>query len=123
MALRFRSVVSRIVALHVAAIVATSICMPLALFLMLRQAVEQLHHQALRGQVAEIRRYLSTSPSGTLQLSLPPSLAEFYSRGYGRAAYAVLDPNGQVLFSSLPQNQAIVDIRSAGGAASFSSRI
>jgi signal transduction histidine kinase len=117
--IQFRSVVSRIVALHVAAIVATSICMPLALFLMLRQAVEQLHHQALRGQAAEIVRYLSRAPGGALQLSLPPSLAEFYSRGYGRAAYAVLDASGRVLFSSLPHNRAIIDVRPNYGAAEF----
>jgi hypothetical protein len=109
--IRFRSVVSRIVALHVAAIVATSICMPLALFVMLRQAVEQLHQQALRGQAAEIEHYLSAAPDGSLRLALPPSLAEFYSKGYGRAAYAVIDGGGHVLFSSLPGNRAIADVR------------
>jgi signal transduction histidine kinase len=117
--IRFRSVVSRIVALHVAAIVATSICMPLALFLMLREAVEQLHHQALRDQAAEIERYLSTAPNGTLRLSLPPSLAEFYSQGYGRAAYAVIDGAAGVLFSSLPGNRAITGARPEGRPVEF----
>ena len=112
--IRFHSVVSRIVALHLLAIIATSICMPLALFLMLREAVEQLHHQALRDQVADIVRYLSNAPDGTLRLSLPPGLAEFYSAGYGRAAYAVIDREGRVLFSSLPGNRAITDIRPEG---------
>lgn len=117
--IRFRSVVSRIVALHVAAIVATSIFMPLALFLMLRQAVEQLHHQALRAQAGEIVRYLSIGPDGKPRLSLPPSLAEFYSQGYGRAAYAVIDRHGRVLFSSLPGNRAISDVRPDGGGVEF----
>ena len=112
--IRFRSVVSRIVALHFLAIIATSICIPLALFLMLRQAVEQLHHQALRDQAADIVRYLSIAPNGTLRLSLPPGLAEFYSVGYGRAAYAVIDSDGRVLSSSLPGNRAITDIRPEG---------
>ena len=88
---RFRSVTSRIIALHVAAIIATSICIPLALFLMLRQAVELLHHQALRDQAGEIVHYLSIAPDGSVRLSLPPGIAEFYSQGYGRAAYAVID--------------------------------
>lgn len=109
--IRFRSVVSRIVALHLLAIIATSICMPLALFWLLRQAVEELHHQALQAQAGEIVGYLSIAPDGTLRLSLPPSLAEFYSQGYGRAAFAVLDPGGRVLFSSLPGNRAIIDIQ------------
>jgi signal transduction histidine kinase len=107
---RFRSVTSRIIALHVAAIVATSICIPLALFIMLRQGVELLHHQALRNQAAEIVRYLSVAPDGTLQLTLPPGLAEFYSQGYGRAAYAVINENGQVLFSSLPGKGEIANL-------------
>jgi len=93
--------------------------MPLALFLMLRAAVEQLHHQALRDQAADIVRYLSTGPGGTLRLSLPPGLAEFYSAGYGRAAYAVIDLDGRVLFSSLPGNRAITDIRPEGGPIEF----
>jgi signal transduction histidine kinase len=109
--IRFRSVVSRIIALHLAAIVATSICMPLALFLVLRQAVEELHHQALRDQAAIIARYLSVGPDGKLQLELPEGLAEFYSQGYGRAAYAVIDENRQVQFSSLPGKRAIAPIR------------
>jgi len=116
---RFRSVVSRIVALHIAAIVATSICMPLALYLMLRHAVEELHEQALCDQAGEIVRYLSIAPDGSVRLTLPPSLAEFYSRGYGRAAYAVIDANGRVLFSSLSGNRAISNVRPDGGAAAF----
>jgi signal transduction histidine kinase len=117
--IRFRSVISRILALHVAAVVATSICVPLALFLMLRQAVEQLHHQALRAQAAEIVRYLSPAPHGALRLALPSSLAEFYSQGYGRAAYAVLDGNGKVLFSSLPGNRPITGARPQGDGVEF----
>ena len=117
--IRLRSVVSRIVALHMAAIVATSICMPLALFLMLREAVEQLHHQALRAQAAEIVGYLSIGADWRLRLALPPSLDEFYSQGYGRAAYAVTDGNGEVLFSSLPGKRAITDIRPEGAAVEF----
>lgn len=116
---RFRSVTSRIIALHVAAVIATSICIPLALFVMLRQAVELLHHQALRNQAGEIVRYLSLAPDGALRLSLPPGLAEFYSQGYGRAAYAVLDGRGHVLFSSLPGNSAIAKLPPKGESVEF----
>ena len=87
--------------------------------MMLRQAVELLHHQALRDQAAEIVRYLSIAPDGTLRLTLPPGLAEFYSRGYGRAAYAVIDAKGQVLFSSLPAKGAIANLPPKGKSAEF----
>src|SRR5262249_4302112 len=104
-------VVSRIVALHLLAIVVTSICMPLALFLMLKYAAQELHDRALREQAAEILRYLERGSDGTLRLSLPPALAELYSEAYGRSAFAVLGPDGRVLFSSLSGNRAIVPVR------------
>src|SRR6266581_3875846 len=111
---RFRSVVSRMVALHLLAIVVTSICMPLALFLMLKYAAQELHDRALQEQAAEILRYLERGPDGALRLSLPPALAEFYSEAYGRSAFAILDPDGRVLFSSLSGNRAIARVRPQG---------
>jgi signal transduction histidine kinase len=105
--IRFHSVVSRIVALHLLAIIATSICMPLALYLMLNRAAQGLHQRALRDQTAEILRYLSWGPNGAVRLSLPPGLAAFYSEGYGRAAVEVLDDDGRVLFSSPSGNRPI----------------
>lgn len=105
--IRFRSVVSRIVALHLLAIIATSICMPFALFLMLKEAAQGLHQRALRDQAAEILRYVDRAPDGGIRLSLPPGLAAFYSDGYGRVAFAVLDGGGRVLFSSLSGNRPI----------------
>jgi signal transduction histidine kinase len=109
--IRFHSVLSRIVALHVAAIVVTSLCLPLALYLMLQSAAQQLHQGALRDQAAEILRYLASAPHETLKLSLPPDIALFYSSGYGRAAFSVLDAGGRVLFSSLPGHGAILPLR------------
>ncbi|HEU0155138.1 MAG TPA: HAMP domain-containing sensor histidine kinase, partial [Stellaceae bacterium] len=70
-------------------------------------------------QAAEIVRYLSIAADGALRLSLPPSLAEFYSQGYGRAAYAVLDADGRVLFSSLPYNRAITEVHPSSKGAEF----
>ena len=109
--LRFRSVVSRIVALHVLAIVVTSICMPLALYLMLDHAAQELHHRALRERAAEILRYLDRGPDRKLRLALPAAVARLYSEAYGRSAFAVLDSSGQVLFSSLAGDRALARVR------------
>jgi signal transduction histidine kinase len=109
--IRFRSVVSRIVALHVAAIVVASICMPLALFLMLKTAAQHLHERALREQAAEIARHIEIAADGQVRLSLPGPLSEFYSGAYGRAAYSVLDAQGRVLASSLPGRRPIAPLR------------
>jgi signal transduction histidine kinase len=109
--LRFRSVVSRIIALHLMAVVVTSIFMPLALYMMLNYAAQELHHRALRDQADEILRYLDTGPDGSPRLSLPAALAQFYSEAYGRYAFAVLEPGGRVLFSSLVEKRAITRAR------------
>jgi len=41
-------------------------------------------------------------------MNLPGGLAELYSKAYGRYAFAVLDPSGTVLFSSLSDRGAII---------------
>ena len=105
--IRFRSVVGRTIALHLVAIAVTSICMPAALYLMLKNAAEDLHDRALREQAAEILGYVAPAAGGGLQLKLPSPLAELYSEAYGRYAYAVLDDTGTVLFSSLSNRSAI----------------
>jgi len=109
--MRFRSVVSRIIALHLLAIVVTMICMALALYMMLNRAAQELHHRALRERAGEILRYLDRGPDGAPRLSLPAPLAELYSEAYGRSAFAVLDPSGRVLFSSLAGDRAITRAR------------
>ena len=68
---RFRSVVARTITLHLLAIAVTSLFMPLALYLMLKQAAEALHDRALREQAAEIVGYLASGPEGGLRLNLP----------------------------------------------------
>ena len=52
--IRFRSIISRIVALHVVAIGVTSMLMPLALYYLLNQAANSLHRDALRSQAFTI---------------------------------------------------------------------
>lgn len=97
---RFRSIISRVVALHVVAIGVTSILMPLALYLLLDQAANSLHRDTLRGQANTIGSYLRPQPGGGVALDIPPEVRPLYSGGYGLYAYAVLDASGRVLFSS-----------------------
>ena len=104
---RFRSVVARIVALHVVAIVAASIVIPLSLYLMLKHTAEDLHERALREQAAELARLIEPGPAGALQLKLPARLAELYSADYGRYSYTVIDANDRVLFSSFADRRVL----------------
>lgn len=104
---RFRSVLGRTIALHLVAIVATSILMPLALYLMLKYAAQDLHEHALQEQADELSRLIDRAPNGTLRLQLPARLVEIYSTDYGRYSYAVGDASGRVLFSSFSDRRAL----------------
>jgi signal transduction histidine kinase len=97
---RFRSIITRIVVLHVVAIGVTSILMPLALYYLLDQAANNLHRDALRIQAFTISSFLRPQPDGGLALDIPTEVQPLYSGNYGLYAYAILDTQGRVLFSS-----------------------
>lgn len=105
--IRFRSITSRIIFLHVIAVGITSLCMPLALYWLLSAAANDLHNRALRDDADTIAHYLVARADGGWSLDLPPALKEQYSQAYGRYAYSVLDERGNVLFSSLEGGRTI----------------
>jgi signal transduction histidine kinase len=111
---RFRSIISRVVALHVIAIGVTSVLMPLALYWLLNQAANSLHRDALRSQAATIASFLRPQPDGDVTLDIPPEIQPLYSGGYGLYAYAVLDPSGRVLFSSRNDGAALFSLDESG---------
>jgi signal transduction histidine kinase len=108
--IRFRSIISRIVALHVVAIGVTSVLMPLALYYLLNEATNSLHRDALRSQAFTIGSFLRPQPDGGLVLDIPAGMRPLYSGDYGLYAYAVLDPEGRVLFSSRSDGTALFEL-------------
>jgi len=98
--IRFRSIITRMVVLHVVAIGVTSILMPLALYYLLNQAANNLHRDALRSHAFTISSFLRPQPDGGVALDIPTDVRPLYSNDYGLYAYAVLDTEGRVLFSS-----------------------
>jgi signal transduction histidine kinase len=105
--MQFKSIISRIISLHVIAIGLTSIVMPLALYWLLSSTASDLQHRALRDHADTLARYLKMGRDGTWTLALPAGLQELYSEAYGRYGYAVLDEQGGVLFSSLDDRSPI----------------
>jgi signal transduction histidine kinase len=116
---RFKSIISRIVGLHVIAVGITSVCMPLALYWLLNSAANDLHHRALEEHAHTVVRYLASKPDGSWELHLPPGLQELYSEAYGRYAYAVLDDAGHTLFSSLDDRSPIFPADSRSSRTAF----
>jgi len=111
----FKSIFSRIIFLHVIAMVITAIFMPLVLYWFVKSAANDLHDQAMREQADLVAQYLVLQSDGSWTLDLPPALQALYSQAYGRYAYAVLDDTGGVLFSSLKELSPIFpqDLRSS----------
>lgn len=102
---RFRSILSRVVALHVVAIGVTSVLMPLALYWLLNEAANSLHRDALRAQALTIASFLRPTPDGgDVRLEIPPEAQPIYSGEYALYAYAILDSKGHVLFTSRPDD-------------------
>jgi signal transduction histidine kinase len=97
---RFSSTASRIVFLHVVAVVLTAIFMPLVLFWLLDEETTALHQRAMTDQAATFTRYLSVTSEGRWAFDPPAALKAQFSEAYGRYLYNVLDPSGEVLFSS-----------------------
>ena len=113
--MRFRSIISRVVALHVVAIGVTSMLMPLALYWLLNEAANSLHRDALRSQAVTIASFLRPQPDGGVTLDIPSEMQPLYSGGYGLYAYAVLDPAGRVLFSSRNDGAALFPLEESRG--------
>jgi len=76
---RFRSILSRVVALHVVAVGVISVLMPLALYWLLNEAANGLHRDALMGQAVTVSGYLRQAPAGGVSLDIPPEPAAMAS--------------------------------------------
>jgi signal transduction histidine kinase len=117
--LRFKSIISRIVILHVVAVVITSVLMSVALSWLLSYATDNIHDKAMQEQAVSVGEHLSTGPGGQLELNLSSDLLGLYSQEYGRYSYAVTDDQGRVLFSSLKDHAALFPADARAGAIQF----
>jgi signal transduction histidine kinase len=105
--IRFESIISRIVILHVIAVAVTSILMSVALSWLLNVATNNIHNEAMEEQAVSLAEHLVLETDGHLSLALPPNLQGLYSQPYGRYSYAVVDESGKTLFSSLRGNAPV----------------
>jgi signal transduction histidine kinase len=117
--LKFQSIISRIVILHIVAVVITSIFMSLALSWLLNYATNNIHDKAMQEQAVAVGEYLTAQPNGSLELNLPLDLQGLYSQAYGRYSYAVIDSQGRVLFSSLKDKAALFSTGARTGDVEF----
>jgi signal transduction histidine kinase len=96
--LNFRSTFSQIVWLQVAAIAATSLVMPLAIYVFLDRTVQAYQVQMLRQREQVL--FHAMTPAADGGLALPPSLEAPYAQEISGFAFSVMDGAGMVRLSS-----------------------
>ncbi|MGY4507794.1 sensor histidine kinase [Bradyrhizobium sp. USDA 3650] len=96
----FKSLIWRIVFLHILAVAVVAIFLPLVLFWLLNSEIDQLHRDAMRAQAEVLAERIVAQPDGLLTFNLPDSLKGLYSEAYGRYQYDIRDAEGNPLFSS-----------------------
>lgn len=96
----FKSLISRIVFLHIIAVAVVAIFLPLVLFWLLNSEIDQLHRAAMRAQAETLAERIAVGPDGKVTFNLPDSLRGLYSEAYGRYQYDIRDADGRLLFSS-----------------------
>ena len=94
------SIKLRLIALHLIAVLAVAVVLPLTLYWRIEATARALHERALREQAQQVAQYLHQSPDGNWTLDLPDHIRQLYSAGYGRYGYTVLTQAGSVLFTS-----------------------
>ena len=102
----FKSLLWRIIWLHLVAVAVLSIALPLAVRLLLNSTASSFEHQTLRRHETAIASALEYAGPGW-RLNLPPDLRTLYAQSLSGFAYAILDDRGRVLFSSLPNRAAL----------------
>ncbi|WP_018319981.1 ATP-binding protein [Bradyrhizobium sp. WSM2793] len=109
----FKSLIWRIVFLHILAVAVVAIFLPLVLFWLLNSEIDQLHRDAMRAQAEVLAERIVVQPGGLLTFNLPDSLKGLYSEAYGRYQYDIRDAEGRLLFSSHRRSAATAAPRSS----------
>ncbi|EAQ37601.1 Signal transduction histidine kinase [Nitrobacter sp. Nb-311A] len=105
-----RSILSRIVVLHVVAIVIAAVVLRSVLHWSLASDVAKFQLHKMAAQIEIFARHLEPRPGGGWSLHLPDSARDQYSEAYGRYKYAIIDDTGSVIFSSSPSKNALFAI-------------
>ena len=102
----FNSLLWRIIWLHLLAVAVLAVILPLAVRLLLNSTVSSFEHLTVRRHEAAIAASLQRSPAGW-RLDLPEALRSDYAQASSGFAFAIVDGDNRVLFSSLPSHGAL----------------
>jgi len=104
--LRFKSILSRIIWLHLLALAGVFIMVSSASYFLLDTTAGVFEERVLRDHAAAVAQHLGMS-KGNWSMELPPDLKLLYSGGYDGYALAVIDDANRTIFSSFPGNRSL----------------
>lgn len=107
-----RSILSRIVVLHVIAIIVAALVLRSILHWSLASDVAKLQLDKIAAQIELFARHLKPPSAGGWSLNLPDGTRDQYMDTYGRYKYAIIDDEGSVIFSSSPDKTPLFTIDS-----------
>jgi len=116
-AVNFRSTFSQIVWLQVLAVAATTLVMPIAIYLFLERTVADYQIKMLGQREQVLLHAMTPSPAGSV--ALPPSLTEPYAQEISGFAFSVSDTQGRLLVSSAADRGALGPLPAARRIALF----
>ena len=115
------SLLGRIVWLHLLAVAVIAVVLPLAVRFLLNSTASSFEHQTIRRREMAIAESLQHTASGW-RLDLSPALRAEYAQASSGFAYAILDAQGRVLFSSLQDHRALFPASAAASSPNFYDR-
>jgi signal transduction histidine kinase len=102
----FNSLLWRIIWLHLLAVAVLAVILPLAVRFLLNSTATSFQHQAVRRHEAVLAADLQRTARGW-RLDLPQALKAEYAQASSGFAFAIVDAQDRVLFSSLPNHAAL----------------
>lgn len=118
MRLRFKSILQRIISLHVLALAGMFGAISFAAWFVLGATANDFEQRLLLDHAETVANHLELA-GDRWTVDLPPDLAALYGRGYGGYALSVIDENGRVVSSSLPRQEALLAANAPLQAPSF----
>lgn len=106
--MNFRSTFSQIVWLQLAAVAASTLIMPLAIYLFLERTVAAYQIKMLRQREQVLLQAMTPAPGGGL--GLPASLTEPYAQEISGFAFSISDARGRLLISAAADKAALAPL-------------
>lgn len=118
-----RSLLARIMLLHVLAVVATAVCLSFFVDITANRTATQLQKRALRDHAMNVVQHLKLRPDGTIQANLPPDMQTLFATPDGRFALVAYDESGRELLSLGRSSPAAPDANRAVSDESYSGNL